>query len=156
MGSVCIEKARHIHVGIRSHIERAFVVNIIGHAHYTVIACHQLLPKNIDIVAKFILTKHCVDGGQHERCARHRLAQSIKAMHRAGRGLHDIVQRQRHAVQTLLAKPSKMLFNLGAQVVANDGNLLGIVCHKDANEPINQPFAVNVHQGFGHPDTFFC
>ena len=81
MVSVCIEKARHIHVGIRSHIERTFVVNIIGHAHHTVIACHQLLPKNIDIVAKFILTKHSVDGGQHERCARHRLAQSIKAMH---------------------------------------------------------------------------
>ena len=49
-----------------------------------------------------------------------------------------------------------MFAHLGRQVVADDDDFLCLVRHKNANQAVDQVFAVNLHERFRDIDSLLC
>ena len=100
-------------------IERTLVVDIVRHAHQSVIALSDGLGEGLDVAGKLLVAEDGIDGGEDEGTAVKMGSKGSETVHRTGSGAHDIVEGQGTAVEALVGHLGEMGGDLGTEIVAD-------------------------------------
>ena len=83
-------------------IERALVVDIIRHAHQSVVALGDGLGEGLDVAGKLLGAEDGINGGEDEGTAVEMRSKGSETVHGTWRGAHDIVEGQGTAVEAVV------------------------------------------------------
>ena len=137
---------------VRANVERALVVDEIGHGHQAVEPGFQPRTEGGDVVAEIFFAKDGVDRRQTEGGAFEHGGNARKTVHGRGRGRHF---ETKVPFGMRLAQMSHELLGFGAQTVDDDDDLLRGVGGKDAHKALDHGHAVERDEGFRCGDAFF-
>ncbi len=141
------------HSGNCPYPQRFLVIYEVGHAHQPVSVAQAEGP---DVVAELRFPENGIYRGQHKGPAMQIRTNLVEAVHAAGRALHHEAQGHRPAVQPVALHGCQMLSDLCHTVVADDNNLLSVVVHKNADEPVNESLAPYPDQWFRQCNALMC
>lgn len=123
------------------------------YAHQTINLIAFVL-ESFDIACKLILAEDGVYCCQDEGTGTYQCREFIKAMHGTRRRLHDEVQGDFPAIEPILLDLYEMGTDIRHLFVADDADVLGVVLHEDAYQPVDQFLAAYLNKRLVGLDAF--
>ena len=142
-----IGKVGDKHVIGGADIEWPFIVDIVRHSHQGV---GSRLAKSLYIGCKRRFLKDGIDCSQDEGGIGEPRTECPEAVHRTGRGSDHVAQGDlsRETDRFQISSDCRHLW------ITDNGNLRGVVGHKDAQQPVYQRLTTHPDEGFGTRFSF--
>ena len=140
-GIAGVEEARDTQIIIGRDVKRFLVVDIIGNTHQSVsLATRDESLESLNISSKLLLAEDGIDGGKYKRLIVKPTTQFPHAVHATGCGLDNELEGD----IAPLADRFEVVPYSRHLLVTDNHHLRSAIGHKDPQETVDEPFAVNL------------